>query len=149
MKIRKKLKPRTIYSGPNGEIKLTNQQYAAAILAAFNTRTGYPGYLTCESMNEHVKHEVRPFDTAPPLVDMVISDFNPADFTVELSIADDRVRSLEAMHVKDIDEIELLTAWLVATLSNSIEFKVTAFYFQSPNDQATESSDEIKNKSTP
>lgn len=80
-------------------------------------------------------HTVRPFAATQPLVDMVISDFNPVDLTVELTLVDAYVTALEMEHAKPIADIDLLTAWLSSSVDGkNFDVEVTAFYFPAPND---------------
>lgn len=138
MKIRKKIANRTIYNGPNGAIDLTDQQHINLIAAAFRTRTEYPAYFSSAEIAAHLKYEVRPFDSTPPSVEIIVSDFNPRDNTVEVVIGDEFAKSLEKVHSKPISEIELLTAWLIGSTSSGFDIEVTAFYFITPSELSQE-----------
>ncbi len=149
MKIRKKIANRTIYNGPNGAIDLTDQQHINLIAAAFKLHSGYPAYFSSAEIAAHLKYEVRPFDSKQPSIEIAVSDFNPYDRTVEVVLSDELAKTLEKVHSKPISEIDLLTAWLIGSTSSGFDIKVTAFYFQTPNEINTGDPDETKNKSTP
>lgn len=126
MEIRKTLVNRKIFTDGGFET-MTDEDYRDAMIQAFSKRTGYPGYVDTENIKKHIALRLMTFgDTNPPVVEFIVSDFNPDDMSVKLSMSSMGVDNLNNLFGKTAEDLDLSTIWFRHDKTNS--FMVGAFH---------------------
>ncbi len=132
MKLRKTLVNRAIHT--RDTINQTDEEFKSALIKAFADGKSYPGYVNSREVIGAWKLSIGcGFGTPTPSVIFTVSDFNPDDLSVEITIAEHHAKAITERLGKPMCDVDVLTAWITTNPPT-----VMAFHFESPQEPTNE-----------
>lgn len=132
MKLRKTLVNRAIFT--HDSINQTDEVFKSALIKAFADGKSYPGYANSEDAIGAWQLTIGwGFGTPTPPVFFTVSDFNPDDLSVEITIAEHRAKAITERLGKPMCDVDMLTVWVTTNPPS-----ITAFHFESPQEPTNE-----------